>query len=291
KKEHKPFKASDLKLALEANEVSVENAHIDLLDRRQMTHLLFDRVKIALKALDVTPDDLAHHNTCNLELGGSIRLEKTDVSQVLVNCSLEGTGIIKPFDPESGEWFPDYAVELTIAKGSLLGGTLIKDQMRGKDAEKLAEYGIDLGDLALGGVLGQDASTEVHLAKGKLIVKKDTRLNFPQYEIALSGGSWFNSGADSHIARGELVVSQEVSASILEQAQKKLAEKYGDTIASLACQAVVTVLEDDQKRMVIKFKSRGSLSKPEISWDNPLNDLKDLMKDAGASLLNGILNK
>ena len=291
KKEHKPFKASDLKLAFEAEEASVENAHIDLVDRRQKTHLVFDRVRIALKGLDVAPDDLAHHNVCNLELGGSIRLEKTDVSQVLVDCSLKGTGMIKPFDPESGEWFPDYAVELTLGKGSLLGGTLMKDQMRGKDADKLAEYGIDLGDLALGGVLGQDASTDVHVAKGKLIVKKDTRLVFPQYEIALSGGSWFNGGTDSHIARGELVVSPEVSAGILEQSQKKLAVKYGDTIAALAAQAVVAVLEDDQKRMVIKFKSRGSLSKPEIAWDNPLNDIKDLLKDAGASLLNGLLNK
>lgn len=291
KKEHKPFKAADLRLGLEAEEASVENAHIDLVDHRQQTRLLFDRVRLALKDLDVTPDDLAHHNVCRIELGGDIRLEKVDTAQVLLNCSLNGNGTIKPFDVESGEWYPDFSLVLTVRKGSLLGGTLMKEQMRAKDADKLKEYGIDLGDVALGGVLGQDASTDVHLVKGKLIVKKDTRLVFPQYEIALSGGSWFHGRSDAHNVRGELVVGAELSAKMLDQAEKKLAVKYGETIASLAAKAVTTVLEDNEKRMIIKFKSKGSLSKPEITWDNPLNDLKDLLKDTGASLLNGILGK
>jgi hypothetical protein len=290
-KEHKPFKAADLRIGLEAEKMSVENAHIDLVDRRQNTHILFEQVRLALKDLDVAPEDLAHHNVCGLELGGKIRLEKTDAAQVLMDCSLTGTGTIKPFDAESGEWYPDIALELTVRKGSLLGGTLMKEQMRSKDAGKLQEYGIDLGDVALGGVLGQDASTDVHLTKGKLIVKRDTRLVFPQYEIALDSGSWFHGRSDSHIARGELVVGAELSAKILGQAEKKLAAKYGETIAGLATSAVTTVLQDDQKRMVIKFKSKGSMSKPEITWDNPLNDIKDLLKDAGASLLNGILGK
>lgn len=291
KKEHKPFKASDLRLGLEAEEASVENAHIDLLDRGRRTHLLFDRVRLALRDLDVDPEDLAGHNVCRLEVGGDIRLEKTDTAQVLVNGSLAGSGTIKPFDVQSGEWFPDITLEIDVRKGSLLGGTLIKDQMRRKDAAKLLEYGIDLGDVALGGVLGEDAGTKVHLVKGKLIVKKDTRLVFPQYEIALYDGSWFYGRDDAHIVRGELVVGTELSAKILDQAKGKLGAKYGEAIAALAAKAVTSVLEDERKRLVIKFKSKGSLSKPEITWDNPLNDLKDLLKDAGASLLNGILNK
>ena len=104
-------------------------------------------------------------------------------------------------------------------------------------------------------------------------------------------GAGSTARSDAHIARGELVLGAEVSAKILEQAEKKLAAKYGETIAGLAAKAVTSVLQDEQKRMVIKFKSKGRLSKPEITWDNPLNDLKDLLKDAGASLLNGILGK
>ncbi len=291
KKEHKPFKASDLRIGLEAEHASVENAHIDLLDRSQNTHIVFDRVRLALKDLDVAPDDLAHHNVCGLELSGDIRLEKTDAAQVMVNCALSGAGRIKPFDVETGLWNPDISLALNVRKGSLLGGTLMKEQMRSKDAAKLREYGIDLGDVALGGVLVQDATTDVHLVMGKLIVKKDTRLVFPQYEIALTSGSWFHGRTDAHIARGELVVGAELSAKIMGQAEQKLAAKYGETIVGLAASAVTAVLQDEQGRLVIKFKSRGKLSKPEITWDNPLNDIKDLLKDAGASLLNGILGK
>ncbi|MCE9519338.1 MAG: hypothetical protein K8R87_07285 [Verrucomicrobia bacterium] len=291
KKEHKPFKASDLRLALAAEEASVENGRVELLDLGQQTRILFEHVRLAFKDVDVAPDDLAHHNVCSLELSADIKLEKTDVAQTLVNCSLTGTGTIKPFDVESGEWNPDISLEPTVRKGSLLGGTLMKDQMRSKDAQKLKEYGIDLGDVALGGVLCEDVSTEVHLAKGKLIVKKDTRLVFPDYEIALEGGSWFHGRSDSHIARGELVVGTELSAKILAQAQKSLAVKYGETLAGLAAQAAMTVLQDDKKRLVIKFKSKGKLSKPEITWDNPLNDVKDILKNSGADLLNGLLGK
>jgi hypothetical protein len=291
KKVHKPFKASDLRVALAAEEASVENARIELLDLGQHTRILFEHVRLALKDVDVAPDDLAHHNVCSLELSADIQLEKTDVAQTLVKCSLTGTGTIKPFDVESGEWNPDLTLELTVKKGSLLGGTLIKEQMRSKDAQKLKEYGIDLGDVALGGVLLEDVSTEVHLTKGKLIVKEDTRLVFPDYEIALAGGSWFHGRSDSHIARGELVVGAELSARILAQAEKSLAVKYGETLAGLAAQAAMTVLQDDQKRLVIKFKSKGKLSKPEVTWDNPLNDVKDILKNTGADLLNGLLGK
>lgn len=289
KKEHKPFKAADLRVALEAEEASVENAHIELIDLGQNTRILFERVRLALKDVDVAPDDLAHHNVCRMEIGGDIRLEKTDVAQMLVNCSLTGAGTIKPFDVASGEWSPDITMELSVRKGSLLGGTLLKEQMRKKDAEKLKEYGIDLGDVALGGVLREDVDTQVHLINGKLIVKKDTRLIFPQYEIALVGASWFHGRSDSHIARGELVVGAELSEKILSRAKTNLAEKYGETLAGLAAQAVIAVLQDDKKQIVIKFKSKGKLSKPEITWDNPLNDLKDILKNSGADLLKGLL--
>lgn len=290
-RDHKPFKASDLKIALGAEEASVEHARIDLIDRPRRTHTVFDNVRLVLRNLDVAPDDLRNHNRCDLELAAEIKIDDQGAGRPLVNCALGGSGYIRPFDAETGLWNTDLTVALTVRRGSLLGGTLIQEQMREKDAAKLREYGIDLGTVALGGILGQDATTKVHYGNGKLIVKQDTRLVFPQYEIAVMDGSWFHGKADLHIVRGELVVGAELSATILAQAQKLLAEKYGETLAVLAIKAVQAVLMDDDKRMIIKFKSKGKVSKPEVTWDNPLNDLKDLLKSAGTSVLESLLGK
>jgi hypothetical protein len=155
----------------------------------------------------------------------------------------------------------------------------------------MKDNGIDLGDIALGGVLGEDVSTVVHEVRGKLIVKKDTRLVFPQYEITLNDGTWFNAGEDAHIVRGSLIVGPELSTRILEQAKATANKKLGDGLGDLAVQALKATLMNAQGQLVLPLKSKGRMSKPEVSLDSKLNDAKDVLKDAGKSLLNGFLKK
>lgn len=287
--EERPFHASDLPLALNVDIAGVNNARMDIIDEKNGTRILVEHLHFDVKEMDVSPADLAKHNRCLMEFDGQLRFEKTDIAAPLMDIAFTGDGTLRPFEVLSGEWNPDIVLTVKLKKGSIIGGTPLKKQLRENDAKKLKDYGIDLGDIALGGILGEDAATDVHRTPAKLIVKRDTRLVFPQYEITLTNGSWFNWHEDAHRANGVLVVNADVSANMLGQAQKALAEKYGDTIASLALTLLNTALLDDQKRLVLKFKSRGKLSQPEVNIDNVLNDIKDVLKDAGSSLLNGLL--
>ncbi len=287
--EERPFHAGDLPVSVMVDVAGISNAQLDFSDERHGTRMMIENVRFDLKDMDVNPVDLAKHNRCQMEFDGQILLKKTGVVLPLMDFTFRGDGTLKPFDVQSGEWSPDVWLRVKLQKGAVLGGTPMKEQMRENDSKKLKDYGLDLGNIALGGVLGEDADTEIHRVRDKLIVKKDTRLVFPQYEITLADGSWFNGHQDEHRANGNLLVNADVTANILNQSQKALAVKYGDTIASLAMSLLNTALLDDQKRLVLKFKSRGKLSQPEVSLDNVLNDIKDLLKDTGTSLLNGLL--
>ncbi len=285
----RPFHAGDLPMSVQVAVAGISNAQMDLSDEKHGMQTIIQNVRFDLKDMDVNPTDLARHNRCLMEFAGEIRLKKTGIAMPLMDLAFSGEGTLRPFDVQSGEWNPDIGLKVKLKKGAVLGGTPLKEQMRENDAKKLKDYGIDLGDIALGGVLGADTDTEIHRVREKLIVKKDTRLVFPQYEITLADGSWFNGHEDAHRANGALLVNADVSANILGQAKNALAAKYGDTIASLAMSFLNTALLDDQKRLLLKFKSKGKLSQPEVSIDNVLNDIKDLLKEAGSSLLNDLL--
>lgn len=284
--EERPLRASDLPVSVLVAVAGISNAQMDISDEKNGTRTIFENVHFDLKDMDVNPGDLAKHNLCLMEYSGQILLKKTGVVLPLIDFAFTGNGTLEPFDAKSGEWNPDIWLTVKLQKSAVLGGTPMKEQMRENDAKKMKEYGIDLGNIALGGVLVEDADTLIHWVRGKLIVKKDTRLVFPQYEITLAEGSWFNGHADAHRANGALVVNADVSANILGQARKHLEKEYGEIVAELAMPFLNSgLLLDDQKRIVIKFKSSGKLSQPKVEMDNIFNDIKD----AGTSLLNGLI--
>ncbi len=287
--EERPFHASDLPISVLVQVAGISNAQMDISDEKNGTQTTLENFHFDLKDMDVNPSDLAKHNRCLMDFSGQILLKKTGVNMPLMDFAFSGDGSVKPFDVQSGEWNPDIWLKVKLHKGAIIGGTPLKEQMREKDAKKIKDYGLELGNIALGGVLGEDADTEIHRVGNKFIVKKDTRLIFPQYEITLADGSWFNGHEDVHRGNGVLVVNAAVSKDMLSHAQKGLAEKYGDTLASLAMAVVEPALLDDQKRIVLKFKSRGKLSQPEVDLDNVLVDIKDSIKSAGSSLLDGLL--
>jgi len=284
-KKGEPFKAGNMPVSLQVDEAGIYNGRVEISDRGHGTHTVMDRLRFELKDVDVNPADLAGHNLCKLAFDGVVKLTKDDSAASAANFDLNGTGKVKPFDAD-GELNPDLTLEVMLHKGSQLGGATIKESLRKKDAEKLNEYGIDLSDIALGGVLGEDVTTEVHTFNGKVIVKKDTKLVFPQYQITILEDSWFNSRADIHKVRAELVVAPELSARIWDLVKQKLTEKYTSIAADLADGLLKPVLFKEG-RLVIPFRSSGSLSKPEPNFDNFLGEITDFFKDIKTKLLFG----
>jgi hypothetical protein len=287
--EQKPMRADAMLFSLAVKEAGVTNAQVDVTDQKNGTHMNLEQVRFTLKDIDVDPDDLARHNHCLFEFGANIKVEKPSEKAQMADFVVEGSGDMEPFDAKTGVWQPDLNLAVAIKKGGLIGGTLLANQMGKKDAERLKEYGLELGDIAIGGLLQEDATTKVHVfGEGKIMLKQDTRLTFPQYEIAVLDKSWFNPRQDAHIVRARLVVGPELTGRIVEGAKKSLAGKYGESIGELAVSVVGSTLMDSEKRLVLPFKAKGPMSKPDVQLDTVLNDIKDLLKDAGKNLLEGL---
>ncbi len=292
KKERKPFKAQDLFLAFKVDEASVTGAHLDFMDWGKGIHSVLNHVNVSLTNIDVNPKNLAEHNRCEFAFDGKISVEDTNKETQVANFETSGKGDLTPFDQATGEWKPDFNIAVLIKKSGLLGGALLSEQMDAKQLKNISEYGLEIGDLHIGGVLQEDATTEIHGIGSKLIVKKDTRLVFPQYEISMLESSWIDSGQDMQLTKNVLIASPELSKQILEDAEKYLEDKVGGTAAKLALGAVGGAgFVDEQNRVIIKFRSKGSLSKPDVKLDNPLNKVKDNLKDVGKSLLDSLLGQ
>ncbi len=286
-----PFKAEDMRISLTVQDAGMKNAKMEVTSQKNGSKITFENVRFELKGIDVVPTDLVNHNRCGFYFEGGIRIEEKNQKDQVANFNLTGSGSMRPFDENTGEWSPDLNLEVKVKKGGLVGGALLTQQLDKKDLKKLNDYGLELGGIALGGVLQEDASTKIHQVRGKLFIKQDTKLVFPQYEITLLEKSWFNAQQDMHLVRAKLILSEDLSAQLLAGAKIALSAKYGESLASVGLGVLGTTLMDDKMRIVLPFKSKGSLSKPEVDMDSLLNDAKDLLKDAGKSLLQGLLGK
>ncbi|HSJ01494.1 MAG TPA: hypothetical protein VK956_03535, partial [Verrucomicrobium sp.] len=285
------FRASDMKVAVQVNEASLERGSMEILNQKSSSKIQLQNLNLVLKAIDVNPADLAAHNHCGFELAGAITFENLEKKLKLADINLQSKGSLEPFDVKTGEWMPDLNLEVTVAKGGLLGGMLMTDQLRKKDREKLEEYGLNLDGISLGGVLQEDAFVKVHQIRGKVIMKGDVRFVFPQYEIQLVDGSWVNASQDLHNVKGRLVLNADLTAKKLEEIRKSLADKFGADLTNTLFPTLAGTLLDSEKRLSLPFKSKGSLAKPDVGFDNIFADVKDLLKDSAAGFLKGLLQK
>jgi hypothetical protein len=293
KRTKKEMYANELKLNLDIKEVSISNGLFENIDMEKGTYLTFSNLNVAIKNIDIVPTALATHNSCQLEMKSSIKFSKTEKKQevTVADFAFEGTGKAAPFDAASGLWSPDLKLEILLKKGGLLGGLPLGKQLGKKDAKKVAEYGITLDEVAIGGVLTEETKTSIHVVRGsKLMLEGDTRFAFPQYEITMLDNSWFNAPEDAINARAKLVVSPELTQKIIEDAKKVLTKELGaEEAVSVVVDLIGIALMDEQKRLALPFRAKGSMSKPDVSLDTALTDVKDKLKDVGKSFLKSLL--
>lgn len=292
KKKKEPFKASDLGLALQVQEASVSGGSFDIVDLKNQTRTKLGNIALTLSDIDVDPNNLAEHNRSNIKFTGDIKTAKMEagVDNVTADFNVQGDGVFHPFAHDTGLWFPDLGLNILIKKGSSLGGAPLETQMREKDLKKMRDYGLDLTGLAMGGILQEDLITQIHAIGSKMIIGRDTHLIFPDYSITLLQKSWINAAEDDHKLNGKFTANPALSERVLSGARSKLGEKYGETIASLAEATINATFMDEQKRLIIPIRSRGSLSKPDVSLDGSIGNITDTLKNTGKSLLDSLLN-
>ncbi len=295
KREKKPMHANELKLNLAIKEVSISNGLFENIDLEKGTHITFSALNVALKDIDIVPTALALHNSCDLSMDSAIKVVKTEKQQqnTVADFAVSASGKAKPFDATTGLWSPDLMLEILLKKGGLLGGTPLGKQLSKKDSKRVAEYGISLDGVSIGGVLTEDINARIHVIRGnKIMMNGDTRFAFPQYELTMFDNSWFNAPEDMINARAKLVVSPELTTKILEDAKTVLTKEFGSkTLVDGVVDVIGATLMDDQKRLEIAFRAKGQMSKPDVSLDTVLSDIKDKLKDAGKNFLKGLFDE
>ncbi|HSI65143.1 MAG TPA: hypothetical protein VLE43_18595 [Candidatus Saccharimonadia bacterium] len=294
KRTKKPINASEIKLNLAIKEISISDGRFENIDLEKGTHITFDKLNVALNDIDIVPTALALHNSCDLLMESAIKVEKTEKKKqvTVADFTVKASGKARPFEVATGLWSPDLKLEILLKKGGLLGGTPLGKQLGKNDSKKVAEYGISLDDVSIGGVLTEDINAKIHVVRGnKIMIDGDTRFAFPQYELTMFDNSWFNAPEDLINARAKLVVSPELTTKILEDAKTVLTKEFGSkTLVDGVVDIIGATLMDEQKRLVIAFRAKGQMSKPDVSLDTVLSDIKDKLKDAGKSFLKGLFD-
>jgi hypothetical protein len=286
KRAHKPMSASDMRLSLAVKKATISNGRFEATNVKGGTKTVIEHLEFSAD-IDLVPSDLANHNLCRFNVEASLTVDKADPKMQFANMNLAGSGTVAPFSPKTGEWNPDTDLSIKVRKGSLLGGALLTKQMKPKDLKDLAELGINLGDIALGGILERDAETRLHgLANGKLIVKQPTTFAFPQYEITIQEKSWFLATQDMHSVSALLLVSPELSTRIAQDAKKALAAKTGlGAVSDLGVDAFMKALCDKEGRLLLPYSAKGKLSDPKPDFGDLFHNL---LKIGGKNLLDSL---
>jgi hypothetical protein len=266
--------AKDMRVSLAVKKASISNGHFEAVDLKGGTKTVVDHLEFAAD-IDMVPNDLANHNLCKFSAEASLTVDKDNPKMQFANLNLAASGTVAPFNAQTGDWNPDTDLAIKLRKGSLVGGTQLTKQMKPKDLKDLTELGINLGDIALGGILERDADTRVHaLASGKLIVKQPTTLAFPQYEISIQEKSWFHAPQDQHSVSAMLLVGPELSARIIDDAKKALAAKTGlGSLGDLGVDAIMKALTDKEGRLLLPYSAKGKLSDPKPDFGDLFHKL------------------
>lgn len=283
------FKAESMGFSLEVQEASLRRASLNLLNRKAKTRTLISDLNFALSEIDLDPADLAAHNRCKISADGKLAIQggfkvgKEIRRGDLVQLDLAGQGDARPLDPVTGMWSPRVEWDMVLKKGSVIAGNLTLGEAGGDGIKDLARYGIELGDIAIGGPLQQDARIHITFDKGRVEFLQDAVFSLTDYELAVGKGSWANAEEDEHRMELRLLCGKKL--------QDKVKQSILNTglIKEATADDFIKAFSDPKGRLYFDIESEGPLTKPKPKIDDG-KLIERLLKGGGInSLLEGAL--
>ena len=281
--------SSDLPLGLIVDEFTITKIEGHVLNRQSKTRTALS-AQLHLSGIDVDPADLAHHNRCIVDFSGDVdhtaRIKVNgEIQEVPVaKFAFESKGTVEPFAVATGKADPAAVVTMVLKKGSQFGGLTTIGEAAGKDktfSSIKGNLGIDIDDVKVGGTLQSDATAEMRIQNGRVEFVKELRVEFEDYAVEVSPGSWLNGSSDDHEMVIQLVPDEELATKI----KTGITAKMGDGLAKTA----FSVFADKEGRMVFDFISSGRLSKPKIKLGGQAGVIEQMFKGIGGGLLNQLL--
>ncbi|MCB1211815.1 MAG: AsmA family protein [Verrucomicrobiales bacterium] len=282
------FHADALGLAIIVKEAGIENGTFFVHNRASSTKpkTRIDGLHFLLTNIDVDPANLAAHNRVSISLEAHITVEARakldgDMQDVqFADLHLRGSGDVAPFDPATKELRPNSLMSVVLAKDSVVAGHMKLGQADAKSLQKREKYGLNLGELPIGGPLTEDLNLRMQIEDGRMTILENVVLGLPEYQIRVEGGSWLNPSADLHELHLQLVCGPTLEGILVEGMKQHATENLVEPIRK--------ALQNDDGHMAFDLISYGPLSRPRYlpGYERPLDKL---LNEHADELIEGLL--
>lgn len=291
------FNADSIPVAMVADRIEVSDTSVAVQIDASGARITLENVQFGFMEIDVDPDDLATHNRTAFQFEGGLIVQPKEEDVEFVRAKLSGAGIMRPFDPVTGEINPSISTDLTIHSGTQLNTFPVVEKVK-EMLDNVDAAGIEFGDFNLGGELMADANTRIAYEQPKLFLEKPLRIELPDTTLVMNAESWMDTGSNQHDMKGLIMASDELTAKIEGMVDAYLKKKAGSFASPSLRDTILSPLKTDD-RIALEVVSQGDLGNPKADIITPLGNLtevidtgkmlKDSLEEAGKSFLKGLL--
>ena len=275
---------------LSLQEISIENAHFRITNQGVDSQFSADisGFNLSLTEIDIDPDSLLAHNHLHIRLAAKTVVDGVtkiggQTRQVrFADMTLHGDGEVNPIDPPTRMWSPAADLNLTIDRGSAIGGNMTLGETAGPNLDKLMKYGIDLSAIRIGGTLAQDVHAHILYRSQTMTFQDDTQFVLPDYDYTIKRSSWLDFAKDQQGLLTRLSCGDALKQSLMQGIASR-------GINRALSQLVVEALSDSRGRLSFNLTVTGSLSHPEVKPDIQVK-LENLLGNDFEEKAKGLLN-
>ncbi len=283
------FNARDLKFSSTLHRVALVDSRLRFRNRKSKTVIELDRCTFEVTDIAVDPARLDTENRATLDLRTRLYVDsrkKEDLRYADIGLRLRG--VVIPFEPATGNLNPDLTFETVFEKGTSIQGLPIFEKLQ-KNLDKARQAGLKLTNLQQLTELEEDAALSLRLRSNRFTLLSPATLNFVDYSLAMTPGSYLDAGTETHEFNAHFAVSRRHSEAALRGVEEFLAPLGEDAAASLRGFFIDPLVKDG--RVAMGFTSKGDLDDPKVKIDHPLQDLKDQLEETGKDLLKSLKSR
>lgn len=286
----KPLSADDLPVAISVGEIGMKNAAVNYTDGQYNQALQIYNLTALLRDIEINPKTLEKSNAVRFNIGMGVKTVGSLKTGSVQNfdVTLDATGRIIPFDPQSRLLNPEVVAQVGLPSGQITGLQIFNAIAQ---VPILGEY---LGEYLsfLEGTQQWSGSKDNRLDlryKDNQVDIKNGKLNLEQAGIAFDGG--INLASKGVAMNLGLAMNKEISDGALASLTKKIdaaikspdVKKYVDTLT--LAQAAMKPLLNDGGFVEMGLTVGGTTQKPMVQLFRPqLKSIGVIVKEAAANV-------
>lgn len=286
--ENKPFSIKEFPFAAKLEEIGIDKGLITIFIQETKQTFKVSDFNLLISYIDINPLDLKNHNSIDVKtslLFAAVGRDKSNSGELKIKINNK----IQPFEIESGRVNPVIGLDIQLLKSSYLEAAILMDVVLNK-LGVLSSFGAKFEKLNPKVELEKDVKFKASYSNGALTTKDDIVLSTKDFDYSLKQESWFHFTNNQHLFLSTILLSKEKSAAPLKGVEVFLSspqvKQTGLKPEELKQKILGSILKGD--RFNIEFKSKGSITSPEVELASSFPSLESLLKN---SLLDGLKGK